>query len=62
MNIYIRYFNDEVLVQTVEDALDFISGIQGFVMTPQFEDDFRQYVESPMPYPKRYRYAHACTL
>ena len=55
MNIYIRYFNDEVLVQTVEDALDFISGIQGFVMTPQFEDDFRQYVESPMPYPKRYK-------
>ena len=55
MNIYIRYFNDEVLVQTVEDALDFISGIQGFVLTPQFEDDFRQYIDSSMPYPKRYK-------
>lgn len=55
MNIYIRYFNDEVLVQTVEEALDFISGIQGFVLTPQFEDDFRQYIDSSMPYPKRYK-------
>jgi hypothetical protein len=24
-------------------------------MTPQFEEDFRQYVEGPMPYPKRYK-------
>ena len=54
MNLYIRYF-DEVVVKSVEEALQFIAGIQGFNMTPQFEDDFRQYVESPMPYPKRYK-------
>lgn len=55
MNLYIRYFDDEVVVKSVEEALQFIAGIQGFNMTPQFEDDFRQYVESPMPYPKRYK-------
>ena len=55
MNLYIRYFDDEVVVKSVEEALQFIAGIQGFNVTPQFEDDFRQYVESPMPYPKRYK-------
>lgn len=55
MNLYIRYFDDEVVVRSVEEALGFIAGIQGFNMTPQFEEDFRQYVEGPMPYPKRYK-------
>lgn len=55
MNLYIRYFDDEVVVKSVDEALQFISGFQGFVMTPQFEADFRQYVEGPMPYPKRYK-------
>lgn len=55
MNLYIRYFDDEVVVKSVDEALQFISGFQGFAMTPQFEADFRQYVEGPMPYPKRYK-------
>ena len=55
MNVYIRYFNDEVLVHSTDEALDFISSIQGFAITPQFADDFRQYIEGPMPYPKRYK-------
>lgn len=55
MNLYIRYFDDEVVVTTVEDALDFIRGIQEFKMTPQFEADFREYAEGPMPYPKRFK-------
>ena len=55
MNLYIRYFDDEVVVRSVEEALGFIAGIQGFNMTPQFEEVFRQYVEGPMPYPKRYK-------
>ncbi len=55
MNYYIRYFNDEVLVHTVEEALAFIRTIPGLAVTPQFESDFRQYAESSMPYPKRYK-------
>lgn len=55
MNLYIRYFNDEIVATSVEDALDFIRGIQGFAVTPQFEADFRQYAEGNLPYPKRYK-------
>ena len=55
MNLYIRYFNDEVVVQSTEQALDFIRGIENFNCTAQFEKDFREYAEGPMPYPKRYK-------
>ena len=55
MNLYIRYFDDECVVTSVDEALQFISGIQGFSMTPTFEADFRQYAESDVMYPKRYK-------
>ena len=55
MNLYIRYFDDECVVSTVEEALDFISNFPDFRITPQFIEDFRQYAEGPMPYPKRYK-------
>ena len=55
MNLYIRYFNDEVVVHDTEQALDFIRGIENFNCTPQFEKDFREYAEGSMPYPKRYK-------
>ncbi len=55
MNLYIRYFDDEVVVTNIEDALAFIRGIQDFNYTAQFESDFREYVESSVPFPKRYK-------
>ena len=55
MNLYIRYFDDEVVVASVDEALDFIRTIQGFDVTPQFEEDFRQYADGNMPFPKRYK-------
>ena len=55
MNLYIRYFDDEVVVTSVDDALNFIRGIEGFAVTPQFEQEFRDYVEGSIPYPKRYK-------
>jgi len=55
MNLYIRYFNDEIVATSVDEALNFIRGIQGFVVTPQFEADFRQYAEGNLPFPKRYK-------
>lgn len=55
MNLYIRYFDDEVVVTSVDDALNFIRGIEGFSCTPAFEEDFRHYAEGNMPYPKRYK-------
>ena len=55
MNLYIRYFDDEAVVSNIDDAFAFISTFRNFQMTPQFMEDFRQYVESSMPYPKRYK-------
>lgn len=55
MNLYIRYFDDEVVVTSVDAALDFIRGIQDFKVTPQFETEFREYAEGSMPYPKRFK-------
>ena len=55
MNLYIRYFDEECVVASIEEALQFISTFQGFTITPAFVEDFREYVNSPMPYPKRYK-------
>lgn len=56
MNLYIRYFDDEVVVGGADEALDFIrEHIQDFSVTPEFEKDFREYVEGTMPFPKRYK-------
>ncbi len=55
MNLYIRFFDDERVVTSTDDALEFISTFQGFNVTPEFEADFRQYAQSEVAYPKRYK-------
>ena len=56
MNLYIRYFDDEVVVGGADEALAFIrEHIQDFSVTPEFEKEFREYVEGAMPFPKRYK-------
>lgn len=55
MNLYLRYFDSEVLVSTVDEAIDFLSSISEIQMTPQLERDLREYVASDVFYPKRYK-------
>lgn len=55
MNLYIRFFDDERVVTSIDEALEFISTFQGFKVTPDFEEDFRQYAEGEVLYPKRYK-------
>ena len=55
MNLYLRYFDDEVVVTSADEALEFISHIDGFNMTPDFVEDFREYTEGSMPFPKKYK-------
>ncbi len=55
MNLYIRFFDDERVVTSIDDALAFIASFQGFNLTPEFEADFRKYVDSDVVYPKRYK-------
>lgn len=55
MNLYLRYFDKEALVHNVEDAIDFLSSIPEIEMDDDLADDIRDYAESDMYYPKRYR-------
>lgn len=55
MNLYLRYFDSEVLVNTIDEAIDFLSSIDDIQMTPELESDLRQYVASDVYYPKRYK-------
>nr|WP_314698117.1 hypothetical protein [uncultured Prevotella sp.] len=55
MNLYLRYFDNEVLVHSVEEALDFLCSIPNIQVTPDLEDDIRNYASSDVFYPKRYK-------
>ena len=55
MNLYLRYFDRETLVSTVEEAIDFLRSIDEIEMDPLLEADIRAYVASDVFYPKRYK-------
>ena len=55
MKLYIRYFDQEVLVKDVDEAIAFLADIDEIGMNPMLERDVREYVESNVMYPKRYK-------
>ena len=55
MSIYLRYFDNETLVHSVDEAIDFLRSIEEIGMTPELESDVRSYCESDIYYPKRYK-------
>ena len=55
MNLYLRYFDKETLVQSVDEAIDFLSRIDEIGMNPMLENDIRDYVASDVYFPKRYK-------
>lgn len=55
MNLYLRYFDNEVLVYSADEALDFLRSIPEINVTKDLEDDLRSYVDSDVCYPKRYK-------
>ena len=55
MNFYLRYFDKEVLVDNVDDAIAFLADIPEIGMNPVLEDDVRSYCTSDVYYPKRYK-------
>lgn len=55
MNIYARYFDQDTLVYSFDELMDFLSSIPDIRITPELIEDVRNYVESDMPYPKRYK-------
>ncbi|MBQ6202641.1 MAG: hypothetical protein IJK46_00925 [Prevotella sp.] len=55
MNLYLRYFDKETLVYSVEEAIDFLATIPEIGMSPDLEADIRDYYQSDVFYPKRYK-------
>lgn len=55
MNLYLRYFDNETLVHTVDEAIDFLSSIPEIGMNAELEADIREYAASDVCYPKRYK-------
>ena len=55
MNFYLRYFDKEVLVNNVDDAIAFLADIDDVEMNPVLENDIRAYCASDVYYPKRYK-------
>ena len=55
MNYYLRYFDKEILVDNVEDAIAFLANIPEIGMNPVLEEDIRAYCASEVFYPKRYK-------
>ena len=55
MNLYLRYFDSEILVSNVDEAIDFLSSIDEIGMDSVLESDIREYAASDVLYPKRYK-------
>jgi hypothetical protein len=55
MNLYLRYFDKETLVTNVEAAIDFLCSIPEIEMTDDLAADIREYAQSDVYYPKRYK-------
>lgn len=55
MNLYLRYFDNETLVKSVDEAIDFLSSIDEIGMNADLEADIREYALSDVLYPKRYK-------
>ncbi len=55
MNIYLRYFDNEILVSTADEAIDFLKSIDEIGMDANLEREVRAYLTSNVFYPKRYK-------
>ncbi len=55
MNLYLRYFDKEALVGSADEAIAFLAGIDEIGMNQDLEHDIREYVDSAVVYPKRYK-------
>ncbi|MCF0202592.1 MAG: hypothetical protein HUK08_04430 [Bacteroidaceae bacterium] len=55
MNLYIRYFDHEAFTTSFEQAFDFLYSIDEVGMNPRIEQDIRDYMNSSVLFPKRYK-------
>ncbi|RRD76194.1 hypothetical protein EII14_08155 [Alloprevotella sp. OH1205_COT-284] len=55
MNIYVRYFDHEAITHNIEELIDFLAKLNEIPITRTLVDELTVYVNSEMPYPKRYK-------
>ena len=55
MNIYARYFDQETIASSFEELITFLASIPEISITTELIDNVKAYVDSPLPYPKRYK-------
>lgn len=55
MNLYLRYFSEETLVHSVDEAVNFLTSLSDFRVDENMINDLRQFAESSVSYPKRYK-------
>lgn len=55
MNLYLRYFDNEVFAYTIEEAFDFLHSIPEVDLDEFLMNDIAHYVASSNMYPKRYK-------
>ena len=55
MNIYARYFDQETVASSFEELITFLTAIPEISVTTELLDNVKAYVDSPLPYPKRYK-------
>ena len=52
MNLYIRYFDDETLVHSVDEALDFLSSLDDVEVNEEMINELEKFMNSSAMYPK----------
>ena len=55
MNIYARYFDQEIVASSFEELITFLTSIPEINVTTELLDSVKAYIDSPLPYPKRYK-------
>lgn len=53
MNIYIRYFDNEVLVKTLDEVFDFLQSLEDVDLDEFLKREIQQFVDSNALFPKR---------
>lgn len=55
MNLYLRFFDEEVLVETVDQAIEFLSKLPDVKLSDNVCNELVSYAASKNPFPKRFK-------
>ena len=53
MNIYARYFDNEIVVHSLDELFNFLASLQDINVDDRLIEEITAYINSDIPYPKR---------